>query len=149
MPIIEGPLSEHGAVVRVLVGVSVNRKERLKALGLPIPNEIPVPMQIDTGSSLTGLMPEVFTALELTPVERLGVRTPSTTKDAPFLCDVFDVSVIMPTPGRRSIFTGVRAIAGDFRPEDIARGIIGRDVLDRCNFEYFGMEQRFKLSWPD
>jgi hypothetical protein len=35
----------------------------------------------------------------------------------------------------------------DFQPDEEVQGIIGRDVLDHCVFQYLGPEQKFTLSF--
>jgi hypothetical protein len=65
MSIISGKITEQGAVVVVLIGVSGNRRKRLESVGLPVPAPVSLRAQIDSGSSITGMMPTIFTALQI------------------------------------------------------------------------------------
>ena len=78
MPLITGTIGRDGATVSVLIGVSQNRRKRLVGVGLPVPEEVALQLQIDTGSHVTGIPPGVFEQLGIQPFRTIAVRTPST-----------------------------------------------------------------------
>jgi hypothetical protein len=150
MPLITGDISTDGATIVVLVGVSRNRQLRLQSVNLPIPTSIPVTAQIDSGSFATGFLPEVFQQLGIQPFRILSVRTPSTKPGQPHRCPQHDVSVTLVTGSldEQVELPSVHAIAADdFDREEGIQAIIGRDILDRCVFQYFGPSRRFRLSF--
>lgn len=93
MPIVTGRITPRGAVIDVLVGVSVPRRRVLDRLGLPVPTPRHVRAMIDTGADVSGFAPRLFTALELKPIDQIALYTPSTPPNCPHLADVFDVSL--------------------------------------------------------
>ena len=151
MPLVSGPISPtHGAVVDLIVGVSKNRRKRLQSAGLPIPAPINVRTIIDTGSALTGFRSVVFAQLQVSHFAIIPVRTTSTQPGQPHQAKQFDVSLALFPGGAPSAFFSVRAIASDdFDPqaEDGVEGILGRDILDRFNLFYRGLDRQFDLAW--
>jgi hypothetical protein len=148
MSLISGPITADGAVVDLLVGVREARRAVLVRNQFPVPPEIPVRAQIDTGSFITVLMPEVFEKLRFTPFEQILVRTPSTRRGAPCPCDRYDVSLTLLAGTARTVFSSVWVIASeDFNPEEHIQAIIGRDLLDQCVLRYEGPHRTFELAF--
>jgi hypothetical protein len=148
MPIVTGDITDSGAIILVKVGVSQNRAQVLAKNGMPIPPGVVVRAQLDIGSFVSGFMPDVFRALEVEPFGRIAIRTPSTTKDNPFQCDLYDVTVTLTAGDVPVVLTDVHAIASkDFGQDEEVQAILGRDVLNRCVLEYFGPDRRFRLSF--
>lgn len=146
MPTITGEISDYGAVICVLVGVPTLRRQVLQRLQMIVPSEITVRALIDTGSHVTGFSREVFTALELGPFGRTPLRTPSTRPGEPFYADQYEVSLSFVSGMDCYPFPTIRAIASDdFQRGDEVEAIIGRDILNRCNFQYLGFAGQFNL----
>lgn len=146
MPSITGVIDDHGAVISVLVSVPTIRRELLQRLGMAVPSTVAVRAQIDTGSHVTGFSRQVFTALGLTPFGRTPLRTPSTRPDEPFYADQYEVALSFVSGVDQYPFPTVRAIASDdFQQGEEVEAIIGRDILNRCNFQYLGTARRFDL----
>src|SRR5262245_15783316 len=146
MPIVSGEITRDGAVVPVLVGVSQARRAVLERHGIAVPQAVQVRAQLDTGSFATGLMPEVFAALQIGPIDEIAVRTPSTRRGQSWFAEQFDVTLTF-FAGTTPHAIGVWAIASeDFQQHDEVQAIIGRDVLDRGIFQYFGTNKSFRLS---
>lgn len=78
MPYLSGPFTRGGAVLDVLVGVPTARAALLRRHSFPVPEPLPVRALIDTGSSVSGFAPRVFSALDLTRFDQIKVLTPST-----------------------------------------------------------------------
>ena len=150
MPIITGSITPHGALLDLFVRVSKNRQEKLEKLSLPIPPPVPVRAIIDTGSSVTGFHADVFTALQIQPVQSGPLLTPSTRPEDPYLAKYYDIRVVLVSGTDQYVFPPVLAIeAQSFDPThpDRLLGLIGRDILDRCIFDYFGPQQEFRLAF--
>jgi hypothetical protein len=150
MPITSGPLTPAGAIVDIQVGVGPNRRRLLQRLGMPAPRPIIFRAVIDTGSKMTGLTARAFAELQLSPVGRVAIRTPSTRSDTPHVCDMYQVGLALMANGIWHPFGGVRVIAtGGWNPnsEEGVEALIGRDLLDRCNFWYQGPDRQFTLAF--
>src|SRR5216684_4525760 len=93
MPLITGDITQDGAVIAILIGVSANRKKRLICVNLPVPPRISLRAVIDTGSFVTGVIPSVFYSLEIEHFRTIPVRTPSTTPGEPHQAKQFDISL--------------------------------------------------------
>ncbi len=148
MPIVTGEITRDGATIVLTVGVSRNRQRMLEKVGHPVPSRITVRAEIDTGSFATGFMPEVFPLLGIEPFRDILVRTPSTRVGEPCRCDQYDVSVTLVSADTEVVFPSVYAIKGDFDAEPgKVQAIIGRDILARCIFSYFGPDKTFQLAF--
>jgi hypothetical protein len=92
-------------------------------------------------------MPNVFKDLDLRSLGRIKVRTPSTKPGSPHSTDQFDVSVTLVSGINELAAVRVRAIASDDFDDlpDAPQGIIGRDILSRCNFTYLGLDKLWNL----
>lgn len=149
MPHVTGPITEHGAIVGVLLGVSRRRQPVLERNHLVVPKMIPLRVQVDTGSSYTGFVSAAFAQLEIPPVGTRKIRTPSTTPGQPHTCPVFDV-VLHLVAGTDLLPVPLRVIACedfDRNPWGDVHGIVGRDALSYCTLMYLGREQRFELGF--
>ncbi len=147
MPYINGPILPGGPVVDVLVGAPAAKAALLHKHGFPVPNPVPVRALIDTGASLSAFAPRVFSALDLNPIDQIPVLTPSTRPDAPHVCDRFLVSLSLVAEGRACPFPDTEVMAADCWLEDEGiEALVGRDILDRCFFQYLGPDHRFTLA---
>jgi hypothetical protein len=146
MPLIDGAITWDGAVVSVRVGVSENRRKRLTSAGFPVPAEISLLLQLDTGSHLTGLPTAVFKTLQVTPFDEIPISTPSTKPGQVCMAFQFDVSVTLEAPDGTRRFPSVHAIASDDFQAPVL-GILGRDVLDHCHFVFDGASKTFRLTF--
>jgi hypothetical protein len=148
MPLITGPILPGGAVIDVRVGVSATRSRLLLANSLPVPYPVAVRVLIDTGSSHSGFAGRVFEELRIAPVGKMPLLTPSTVPESPHECDVFDVSLSLVANGAAHPFGTSRVMKADCWMEgEGMEGLIGRDILDRCTFMYYGKERCFSLGF--
>lgn len=147
MPMISGPITQDGAVISILVGVSENRRQRLINAGFSMPPSIPVLAVIDTGSFATGVRPEIFRTLGVESLDSIPVLTPSTKHDAPHLCDWYHVSLTLASDMTHKYLPSIFAIAREGFGEHGIQALIGRDVLNHCVFSYFGPHATFELSF--
>ena len=148
MPYLTGPIGPDGAVVDVLVGVPAVRAGLLRKAGFPVPAAVPVRALVDTGASLSGFAPRVFRELDLRPLDRISINTPSTRPDEPHPCDRYLVALAFVAGGRPHPFPEVEVIETDCWPPEFAiEALIGRDILNWCNFWYVGIDRTFNLSF--
>ncbi len=148
MPILNGQIVRAGAIIDVFVGVSRKRERLLQKHGFPIPQPIGVRALIDTGADVSGAAPQLFTALDLTPIDRIDVYTPSTKEDAPHQCDLYDVALFLVAGGQTHRLPDSRIVAADcWHADEGIQALIGRDILDRCYFQYHGLSRKFTLSF--
>jgi hypothetical protein len=149
MALLSGEIDIDGPVIDVAVGVSLERERVLLSNRLKVPTPQYLRVLVDTGSNLTGFMPSVFQKLGIQPFGVIPVRTTSTEPDQPHECDQYDVSLTLGVGKQAPMaFHSVYAIAcRDFTRRDRYHGIIGRDVLARCNFFYYGPDRRFEFGF--
>ena len=147
MPYVTGPIGAGGAIVDVLFGVPRTRATLLSRAGFPVPAPVHIRALLDTGASLTGVSPRVLAALDLRPFDQMEVYTPSTPPGSPHVCDRFLVSISMVAGGRACPFPDLYVMSADCWLEgEGIEALVGRDILARCNFMYFGPEGNFNLS---
>ncbi|MFO0799194.1 MAG: hypothetical protein U0804_17130 [Gemmataceae bacterium] len=148
MPLINGFIYPGGPIIVVLVGVGSLRRRLFIKHSLPVPDPIPLRVLIDTGSSHTLFSLRVFRELGLSPVGKELLLTPSTPANEPHLCDLYDTSLSLVANGQAHAFGDRRVIGGDCWLEgEELEGLIGRDILARCNMWYLGKEKAFTLNF--
>ena len=149
MAIVTGSITTDGALIDVLVGVSGARQKLLERKGFIVAKKIAVRAVIDTGSFATAFMPKVFRALDLTPLGTVKVRTPSTKPGEPHITDQFDVSVTLVSGIDEVVALRIRAIVSDDFDDwpDAPQALIGRDVLSKCAFAYYGLAGEWTLAF--
>jgi hypothetical protein len=118
----------------------------LATAGFPVPAEIPLLLQLDTGSHLTGFPTAVFTALQTTPFDEIPISTPSTKPGEVCKTFQFDVSITLDAPDGTRVFPSVHAISSDDFQAPV-NGILGRDVLDHCHIVFDGPSKTFRLTF--
>jgi hypothetical protein len=148
MPYVSGSLTRGWAIVDVLVGVSHPRRSLLQRHQFPIPANVHVRALLDTGASISGFSPRVFKELDLTPVTKLGVITPSTPPNTPHECDLFDVALSLVAGGAAHPFPDARVMEADcWLPGEGIEALLGMDILTRCFFQLMGPEGQFVLAF--
>jgi hypothetical protein len=148
MSLVSGKISDEGPLIDILVNVAPARKKTLERVGFPVPPPQYVRAVIDTGASISGVAPDVLLALGLDgPIDVVDLYTPST-RDHPDPGPVYLVDLTLARAGGESMrFENLRVLAAPFRPDEEAKALLGRDVLRKCHFQYFGPEQWFQLGW--
>jgi hypothetical protein len=148
MPIIHGDILTEGPVIDVMVGVSQPRWRLLQENNLPVPKPVTVRALIDTGASISGFSPRVFTDLGVSPVGKITIYTPSTSPDLPHECNLYDVILCLVANGRLNQFPGLRVIEADcWHPDEGVEALLGRDILKECFFQYLGPDGKFTLAF--
>jgi hypothetical protein len=161
MPTIDLPISPNGPIISVAIFVSFPRLLALRAGNALIPQFFFGIALLDTGASHTVIDTTVATALALTPTGSVSINTPSTGMSG-HVCNTFDVSLWFRTqppsytsptathpsssyPPHPARFT-LPVIESDLSAQNI-HALIGRDVLDQCEFLYYGRNGRFRLIY--
>ncbi len=149
MPLLTGIITRSGAVIDSLIGVTDTRRELLTRNGFPVPPPVAVRALIDTGASVSGCSAAVFQRLDIRPVEQIHILTPSTSSDSPHPCGLYRVSWSLVAGGKVHPFAiSLDVIVADgFHPTEGIDALIGRDILARCAFEYWGPDDRFQFSF--
>ncbi len=93
-------LSAQGAVLDILVGVSIPEERAMRQALRSVPHPVSIRALIDTGSPFTGIDLREFRSLGLLAT---GVKSILTASSGPggIRCDVFDVSVTVLHPSRK------------------------------------------------
>lgn len=90
----------------------------------------------------------MFRALDVTPVTKVSVLTPSTPPDAPHECDLYDVALSLVAGGSAHPFPDTRVMEADcWLPGEGIEALIGMDILGRCFFQLLGPDRRFTLAF--
>ncbi len=143
MPHLRSPISPQGPIVDFLVGVSRPQADLLKSVGKPVPPPIAVRGLIDTGASITAIVPAVLSPLSLTPTGRVPVLTPSGEHD----CDQYDVSLTFPLAGYTYTLSATPIIETPKLAAQGLQALIGRSVLDLAVLIYDGSGGSFTLGF--
>lgn len=148
MPSVSGPLTHGWAIVDVVVGVSRSRRELLLKHTFAAPPPVYVRALLDTGASISGFSPRVFRDLDLTPVAKLGVITPSTPAHTPHECDLYDVALSLVAGGAAYPFPDTQVMAADcWLPDEGIEALVGMDILSRGFFQLMGPERQFVFAF--
>jgi hypothetical protein len=147
MSFLTGPLINGWAIIDVMVGVSRTRRSLLRKHNFDEPMPVHVRALLDTGASISGFSPRVFQQLDIAPVSKLEVMTPSTTSQNPHLCDIYDVSLSLVANGSLRPFPDVMVMEADcWLPNEGIEALLGMDILKRCHFQLWGPEGNFNLA---
>ena len=128
-----------GPIITAFVGVSIPRRDALKAANQQVPTPVQMRALLDTGASGTCIDPSVLTALALTPTGTALVNTP-TTGTTPQTTDLYDVAIMIPgPPGATPLFSQTLPVmASELLVAQGFHALIGRDILSQCVFVYNG-----------
>lgn len=148
MPLLTGALANGVAVIDVLVGVGSARAALLRKHGFRVPEPTRVRALLDTGSHFTGFASSVFRALELDPIWKMDVLTPSTPHDTPHTADLYRVTVSFFVNESPYVMGDCNVIAAEsFRADEDVQGLIGLDLLTACQFTLVGPLKAFTLAF--
>lgn len=139
----------HGPVVNAAVGVSEARRKALIAAGAAVPPQVAIRALIDTGASLTSIVPSALAKLGLEPTGSVSVHTPST-GTTPHSAAQYDVSLVIPGPTPESQMLRVDtmpAITAELTAQQGIDALIGRDVLRTCLLTYNGSLGLFTIAY--
>jgi hypothetical protein len=148
MPFLKLPISPHGPLVDLQFSWSTADVRVARQAGRPIPAPIDVPGIIDTGAELTcldsGIVSQlnlVVAAVVLTNVPALGGQS--------FVFKYEIVFRLLHPSGNRADdleISTLRIASLDLGPVGY-KALIGRDVLELCDFTYRGPAGEFELNY--
>jgi predicted aspartyl protease len=146
MPHLSVPTKPNGAMLDIVIGVSIPRQQKLHRSGQPIPKPVTGRALVDTGATPTCIDPGIAARLGLKPIGTSQVHTPST-QGVAFTCNVYDVSLVIPTsPGSPFRIMTLAAFESSLTPQGIDV-LIGRDVLEHATMFYDGPNGRMTMSF--
>ena len=145
MPIITGTIDRDGAVIDVIIGETQDHRNTRKTGGHPVSPSITSRAAIDTGAGASGFSRQLLGRLGLKAIDTITIRTPV---GPPQTTDRYQVSVSFVAGGTKHEFADALVIAADcFEPSEEIQGLIGRDILDHCMFEYWGPSRQFQFAF--
>ena len=145
MPLLSGLDGLEGPLVPIRIEVNRARRNVLQRPGLPVPAAIDVMGLIDTGSHMTGIDGALLQSIDPRPIGSAGIRSP--VGSAARTCAVYAVGIVIPYVGGERCFHTVRVLDFEFDPDETARALLGRDLLQFFHFTYNGPGRSFQLAW--
>ena len=115
---------------------------------MPVPELVHVRAVVDTGAALSGITPKAFQALGIESVGQIKLITPSTPIEQPHQCDRYFVGISIVAEGQSHFLADLSVMeTASWLPEEGFEALIGRDILDRCFFQYIGQDRKFTLAF--
>jgi hypothetical protein len=147
MPQLTLPITEHGAIVEIRIGVIEACRKKIEALGLPPPKVATIRAQIDTGASGSAISRTVLDDLAIKPINRVKVVVPSE-DDQPREFEAFPVSILLSHPDLELYLPVYDNIIGCyFSTREPFQALLGRDVLRHCLLIYNGETESFTFAF--
>ena len=141
------PIGPQGTIVSVEIGVSAPlHKALLRARQSP-PAVVLVPMLVDTGASHTFIDAALLAgSLNLSPRNRYRFHSATTSTHSPQECAAYDVSLALGSAAAQNLWR-IDAIEVMGSEEPRSHGLLGRDVLERLQFEWHGPRREMVLLY--
>jgi hypothetical protein len=148
VPVLKGVLQAEGALVEVQLCWSAGQARRLRMAQRPVPPPLDARALLDTGAEITCIDGAVVQQLGL-PLAQLALA------NVPVLGGLragahyhAGITVFHPSgdPGRALVLQNLLILEVPLAGLGY-QALIGRDVLDRCDFLYGGRRQRFALAY--
>jgi len=146
MPRLIKPIDYRGAVLNVEVGVTSLQRKTRERTGLPRVNPSIVPALLDTGASTSAIDPDLAIVLQLRPASTSRVHTP-TSGDFGELRAVYQIHFSFVGPEPLVVSDSLFVVGCDRLTPNGYFMLIGRDILDRCQFLYDGPKGEFTLTY--
>jgi hypothetical protein len=146
--VLRGVLQPEGALVDVQVGWSAGQARRLRQIQRPVPTPLDARSLLDTGAEITCIDGVLVQQLGL-PLAQLALA------NVPALGGLragahyhASLVVVHPSgdPGQALVLQNLLVLEVPLAGLGY-QALIGRDVLDRCDFLYSGRRQRFTLAY--
>jgi hypothetical protein len=146
-----GPITAHGPMIEVLVGLATADVQTLLASGRPVPPPVRATAVIDTGAETTAFDPVALSALRtagIPPARILTTHAPALGGTRPASEYAISLTVVHPSGTSRANLT-LRALTILEVPLGVLgyQALIGRDVLARCLLIYDSPAGTFTLAY--
>lgn len=148
MPTVNGLIGPDGALVNIEIGPSLSGAATLRSQMKPVPPPLDRIALINTGAETSAVDTNVAAYLR-----SLGVQIRAVTfTNAPALGGLGIAPILLV---RIAVLhpSGQHLIEGDLPVQELPIGplgyeaLLGRDILHRCDFNYFGRSSRFELAY--
>jgi hypothetical protein len=148
VPVLRGVLLADGALVEVQVGWSAGQARHVRLAQRPVPPTLDARALLDTGAEVTCLDTVLVQQLSL-PLAQLALA------NVPALGGLragahyhASVTIVHPSsdPGQALVLQNMLILEVPLAGLGY-QVLLGRDVLDRCDFLYGGRRQRFTLAY--
>ena len=146
MPRLLRPIDYRGAVLNVEVGITPLQRKTRKRTGLPRVNPSIVPALLDTGANVSAIDPSLVILLQLRPASMSQVHTPTSGVFGE-LRAFYQIHLGFVEPESVVIADSLFVVSCDRLTPNGYFMLIGRDILDRCEFLYDGPRGEFSLTY--
>lgn len=146
MSIFAGIVTDDGAMLDVVLTVTVPRQKALERNKMNVPPPVSARMLIDTGASHSSIDQRFVALLDLRPVGKVQIHTPSTGQ-TPAVADEFDIAINITGGEGHSHIIPITPVFSCDHSEQGIDGLFGRDVLGGAVFIYDGHRKAYTLSF--
>jgi hypothetical protein len=145
MPIISGLITNDGAIIEVMIGLTPSQTALRRSHGQPIPSPLLLRAQIDNGASQTCIDLQCVLTLGLLSTATRAMVTP-TKSGASQTLDAYDVSVTLVHSATNLFLPQVEVVGASMFLQGFDV-LLGRDVLKHCLFVQDGPAGVFSLAF--
>jgi hypothetical protein len=145
MPFLTFPINQGGVLIDIYVALSSPRIDVLKEAGLTYPPPVKARALIDTGAGISGITPQIASALGLVPSGKLAISS-ATTGSGFQECNLYDVCLAFSQPSIKVLGVNIPVVELDLSaigPD----ALLGRDMLRQCLCIYDGQAGVFTLAF--
>jgi hypothetical protein len=146
MPRLIRPIDYRGAVVNIEAGITRLQSKTRKRLGLPRVNPSIVPALLDTGANTSAIDPDLAIILQLRPASTTRVHTP-TSGELGEDRSLYQIRLSFVEPEDILISDSMFVVGCDRLTPNGYFMLLGRDILDGCEFLYDGPRGEFSLTY--
>jgi len=136
-------LQRIGPLLNVTVGVTPEHEQKLRSLGIPVPEPVPGVALIDTGASITVIDESIAQQLKLRPTAIARLNHPGGVTNRP----CYPVQMLFPATALppREFATAVSAKVKTPKYPHIV--LLGRDFLRQIRLVYNGPKGRIEMAF--
>ncbi len=147
MPNLHGPITPHGALVTLAIGVSEARRQLLHRLNFPVPIPSTICTLLDPGSDVTVADGVALRHLGITPHSHLPLLSSASGTVVNRLPVYYFSATLLDAAGQPVMYwPSVNVYATTYDPSAVVHGVFGRDLLADCAFLYDGKNGVFSLT---
>jgi len=144
--IFSGIVTDDGPLLDVILMVTVPRQNALRRNNMDVPMPVAARLLIDTGASHSSIDQRFVALLDLRPVGKVQIHTPSTGQ-TPAVADEFDIAIRLASTGSHAHEIPITPVFSCDHSEQGIDGLFGRDVLGGAILIYDGHRKSYTLSF--